>query len=120
MSLCRGNVSLLEVTSTFLSQEAPNTYIVQTCRRCGVMEDIPKPHVFTFTTSTDMPLPDPRFLRFHASICRVAHLANVYSFFGKVARYRDGMEPDGTSADFWLHTSFMLSQQIVGRRHWSV
>ncbi|EDR08332.1 uncharacterized protein LACBIDRAFT_297898 [Laccaria bicolor S238N-H82] len=54
----------------------PNTYTVKTLFPTSLNR------VVTFGTTTDLELPDPRYLRLHATICRVAHMSGA-------ARYVD-------------------------------
>jgi hypothetical protein len=47
-------------------------------------------------------LPDPRFLRLHAAICRVAHLSGAAQRMGEMEREREEtrvLKRDGSSAE---------------------
>ena len=59
-----------------LIQGQPNTYTVKTLFPTSLNR------VVTFGTTADLELPDPRYLRLHATICRVAHMSGA-------ARYVD-------------------------------
>jgi hypothetical protein len=57
----------------------------------------------TFTSIGGLDLPDPRYLRLHAAICRVAHMSGVAEHLDSYDREQEErcfMARDGTSGDF--------------------
>lgn len=70
-SACTDDVPFLH-----LIQGHPNTYTVKTLFPTSFNR------VVTFGTTTELELPDPRYLRLRAAICRVAHMSSA-------ARYVD-------------------------------
>lgn len=58
--------------------------------------------IVTFTTTTDLELPDPRYLRLHAAVCRVAHMSGATEYldsFDREVEVTKVLADDGTSAD---------------------
>jgi len=56
-----------------------------------------------FTSIDSLDLPDPRYLRLHAAICRVARMSGAAEYLDSYDREQEEisvMAPDGTSADF--------------------
>jgi hypothetical protein len=55
----------------------------------------------TFTSSSpELELPDPRYLRFHAAVCKVAHLSGVAEYLAKYERDMEStlvLAEDGSS-----------------------
>ncbi|KAJ3515226.1 hypothetical protein NLJ89_g1890 [Agrocybe chaxingu] len=61
----------------------PHTYhVCSTAPRLPGLSHLGQHPVVTFATTTDLELPDPKYLRLHAAVCRVAHMSGV-------ARYLD-------------------------------
>lgn len=57
----------------------------------------------TFTSVDGLELPDPRYLRLHATICRVAHMSGAPEYldlYDYEQEERGVLARDGTSADF--------------------
>lgn len=55
------------------------------------------------TTRTDLELPDPRYLKLHATICKVAHLSDVARYLDEYdgeQEERSVLARDGSSADY--------------------
>lgn len=56
----------------------------------------------TFATSTDLPLPDPRYLALHAAAARVAHLSGAGEYIELVFRKMEEtrtLAEDGSAYD---------------------
>jgi len=84
-------------------QGVPNTYNVCTLNpHQSVLASLPHPRQVNFTTTTDMELPDSRYLKLHAAICRVAHLSGAAGYLEECDReYEERphvMAYDGSSA----------------------
>lgn len=62
------------------------------------------PHrVVTFTSINGLALPDPRYLKLHAALCRVARMSGAAEYLDLYDREQETtrvMASDGTSADF--------------------
>ncbi|KAF8267683.1 hypothetical protein EI94DRAFT_1729918 [Lactarius quietus] len=85
-------------------EEVPNT--PQTYTVCSThnmyLRSVPNPLV-TFTSIGGLDLPDPRYLRLHAAICRVAHMSGAAEYldlYDREQEERHVMAPDGTSGEF--------------------
>jgi hypothetical protein len=52
-----------------------NTYAIRAIEDCYLYSF--KANPITFQTETDLPLPNPDYLRIHAACCRVAHLSGA-------------------------------------------
>ncbi|KAH9977129.1 hypothetical protein BGW80DRAFT_836751 [Lactifluus volemus] len=84
-------------------QGVPNTYTVCTLSpNPAALAALPHPRQVTFTTTTDIELPDSRYLKLHAVICRVAHLSGAAGYLELCDReYEEHpymMAYDGSSA----------------------
>ena len=63
---------------------------------------LPAHRIVTLSTTTDLLLSDPRYLKLHATICRVAHLSGVFGFldtFQREMKERQVLAIDETSAE---------------------
>ncbi|KAF8268184.1 hypothetical protein EI94DRAFT_1700463 [Lactarius quietus] len=85
-------------------EEVPNT--PQTYTVCSTdnmhLRIVPNPLV-TFTSIGGLDLPDPRYLRLHAAICRVAYMSGAAEYLDSYDREQEErhvMACDGTSGDF--------------------
>lgn len=79
----------------------PNSYVIVT-----VPFREPQTPVVTFTTNTDLPLPDPRYLKLHAAVCRIAHMSGAAEYLETYDRKLERimvLAQDGTSADVLSH-----------------
>jgi len=66
-----------------------------------------------FTTNTNLSLPDPRYLKLHAAVCRIAHLSGAAEYVESYDRSTDSslvLAHDGSSADI---LSFALQRVQV-------
>ena len=84
-----------------LQGEPANTYIIRTMRRLrGVITT-----QTTFTSSDPaLKLPDPRYLKLHAAICRVAQMSGIAQYMDKHDRDLEELyvlAPDGSSAELF-------------------
>lgn len=85
-------------------QNIPNTY-----RACAThpfyLADVPN-RVVTFTSTDDaLALPDPRYLKLHAAVCRVAHMSGAAEYLNSYDREQEErgvMAHDGTSAEYLM------------------
>ncbi|KIM43724.1 hypothetical protein M413DRAFT_68654, partial [Hebeloma cylindrosporum] len=72
------------------------------------------PHTrVTFSTNTERPLPDPRYLKLHAAVCRIAHLSGAAEYIESFDRDTESttvLARDGSSADL---LSFALQRVQV-------
>ena len=67
------------------------------------VRSLPHPRIVTFSTTMDLPLPDPRYLRLHAVVCRVGHLSGVATYLDRYDREQDErnyLAHDGSSAEY--------------------
>ncbi|KAI0717850.1 hypothetical protein C8T65DRAFT_737652 [Cerioporus squamosus] len=83
----------------------PHTYRIETRRPFVPDEHFPREVTFT-STSENLPLPSPDYLRIHAACCRIAHLSGAAEYLGKIYRdeeYLDVLASDGTSAPVLDH-----------------
>lgn len=67
-----------------------------------VLSFLQQPHIVTFTTTTNLELPDSKYLRLHAAVCRVAHMSGVAGYLQSIDREVEEtrvLSHDGTSAD---------------------
>lgn len=67
-------------------------------------------HFYNHDRENEHELPDPRFLRLHAAICRVAHLSGAAQHMDKMEREDEEtkvLASDGSSAD---HLSARLAE----------
>jgi len=56
----------------------------------------------TFATTTGISLPDPRYIKLHAAVCRIAHLsaaAEYIEFYERDVESVMALARDGSSAD---------------------
>jgi len=87
-----------------IMQNAQHTYRVCTLfPHCGPVESLPHPRIVTFTTTTNHPLPDPRYLKLHAVVCRVGHLSGVADHLDMYDHEQDErsfLANDGSSAEY--------------------
>ena len=85
-------------------QNAQHTYKVCTLYPGFVsVQSLPHPRIVTFSTTTDLPLPDPRYLKLHAVVCRVAHLSGVAEYLDRYDSEQDErnyLACDGSSAEY--------------------
>jgi len=90
---------------------APNTYTVCSTENLAFLNALPPTHQVHFTTDTGQELPDPRYLKLHAAVCRVAHMSGAASYLDLCDReYEEQgrygiMAHDGSSArllESWL------------------
>ena len=86
-----------------LIQDTLNTYTIRTAVRIRTITTLPNPLVVTFTTTdNNLELPNPKYLRIHAAVCRVAHMSGAAEYMELHDR-EDGeknvMAYDGSSAD---------------------
>jgi hypothetical protein len=83
---------------------APNTYTVCSTENLAFLNALPPARQVHFTTDTDQELPDPRYLKLHAAVCRVAHMSGAAGYLDLCDREyeeqgRHGvMAHDGSSA----------------------
>ena len=91
-----------------LVQNTEHSYRVCTLHRNSRAVDyLPLSRIVTFTTTTDLSLPDPRYLRvrLHATVCRVAHLSGVAGYLDAYdceQEERKVLAHDGSSAEYLL------------------
>jgi len=82
-------------------QNMPHTYRVCTLfPNVDAVESLP---LVTFTTTTNHPLPDPRYLKLHAVVCRVGHLSGVTKYldmYDNAQDERSFLAYDGSSAEY--------------------
>ena len=94
MSITKSRLTILK--------ERENTYIARSLKNMFILSFFPQPHTVTFTTTTSLELPNPKYLKLHAAVCRIAHLSGVAadldSFDGGVQE-TSILRNDGTSAD---------------------
>ncbi|CAA7265222.1 unnamed protein product [Cyclocybe aegerita] len=81
----------------------PHTYRVRTLlpNLRGLSQLGPHP-VVTFTTTTNLELPDPKYLRLHAAVCRVAHMSSAAKYldlYDRELEERKALARDGSSAE---------------------
>jgi hypothetical protein len=86
-----------------LIQDFPNTYTIRTAVPISRLMNLPNPLVVTFTTTdNNLELPNPKYLRIHAAVCRVAHMSGAFWYLDLHDR-EDGeknvMAYDGSSVD---------------------
>jgi hypothetical protein len=87
-----------------LPQGAPNTYTVCSTGNLAFLNALPPARQVHFTTNTGQELPDPRYLKLHAAVCRVAHMSGAAGYLDFCDREyekqgRHGvMAHDGSSA----------------------
>ena len=84
-----------------LQGEPANTYVIRSMKRIlGVITT-----VTTFTSSDpELELPNPRYLKLHAAICRVAHMSGIAQYMDKYDRDLEELyvlAPDGSSAELF-------------------
>jgi len=69
------------IYSVLLIQNKPHTYNVRTIfPNSAALSCLPHPRTVTFATATGLDLPDSRYLRVHAAICRVAQLSGAVQY----------------------------------------
>ncbi|KDQ09866.1 hypothetical protein BOTBODRAFT_147975 [Botryobasidium botryosum FD-172 SS1] len=83
----------------------PNTY---TLRRANPAYLLGYPDIVTFTTTDPelLPLPNPRYLAYHAACARIAHMSGIVEYIEQYIQdveNSDTLAADGSSAD-WLCT----------------
>jgi len=92
----------------------PNTYTIRTAfPSMGVLAYLPHPLVVTFTTTTNLELPNPNYLKIHAAVCRIAHMSGAAGYLDLYDREigeRQVMACDGSSADLLVS---QLSQALL-------
>ena len=70
--------------------------------------------VVTFTSIDGLALPDSRYLKLHAAVCRVARMSGAAEYlesYDHKQEERSVTACDGTSADFltaWLHRVLLI------------
>jgi hypothetical protein len=67
-----------------------------------VVAILPANHIVTFSTTTGLPLPDPRYLKLHATVCRVAHQSGISGYLDMFERELEEtkiLAHDGSSAE---------------------
>ena len=85
-------------------------YRIQTAFPLG---NLPQPPVVTFTMTTDLELPDLKYLKLHVAVCRIAHMlgtAGYLDLFDREIGERQVMACDGSSADLLVSR---LSQALL-------
>ena len=94
-----------------MSQNTVNTYDI-----CSPIPLVPHliPHTrVTFAMNTNLSLPDRRYLKLHAAVCRIAHLSGAAEYVESYSRDTEStmvLAHDGTSADI---LSFALQRVQV-------
>ena len=79
-------------------QHLPNQYTLRS-RNPFILAGLPQ--TVTFTTQSNLPLPNPRYLALHAACAKVAHLSGGGEYIDTVDRDRDTtrvLARDGSSA----------------------
>ena len=78
--------------------------------------DVPQPHRVTFTTTTtDLELPNPVYLRLHAAVCRIAHMSGAAGYMDLFDRELENtrvLAYDGSSAELLasqLHRALLVA-----------
>ena len=91
-----------------------NTYAIRATRDFYLSSF--KKNTITFQTETDIPLPDPDYLRIHAACCRVAHLSGATGYMDKILEDLEAMRvlsKDGSSAHVLSFALQPFSQEVV-------
>ncbi|KAF9530675.1 hypothetical protein CPB83DRAFT_762663 [Crepidotus variabilis] len=68
----------------------------------AALDSLPHPRTVTFTTQFGLDLPDPRYLKIHAAVCRVAHISGAAGYLDKQEQElgrRHVLAQDGSSAE---------------------
>lgn len=63
---------------------------------------IPQPRIITSSTTTNLELPDPKYLKLHAAVCRVAHMSGAAGYldlYDRDVEQTGVLARDGSSAD---------------------
>jgi len=101
--------SIKRIYSIFLAQDNPQTYTICTVFPNDFsLSHMPHPRIVTFTTATALDLPDPRYLRLHAAVCRVAQLSGTAQYLDSYDLELETMKVlafDGSSSE-------LLSSQL--------
>lgn len=77
---------------------------------------VPEGTLLTFTTHSNSPLPDKRYLAFHAACAQVLHAAGLGEPIEKLMRDYEDMSVlcgDGSSAELLVHALNMASVREV-------
>ena len=96
------------VILTHLISLNQNNHTVQT-----TFPILPHPLVVTFTTTTNLELPNPKYLKLHAAVCRIAHMSGAAGYldlYDREIEERWVMACDGSTADLLVSR---LSQALV-------
>ncbi len=77
--------SSVAVIPVHIIQGVSNTYNIHSSAPCFVANMPPQ---VTFSTKTDLPLPDPQYLKIHAAVCRIIQWSGAYTYRAKMERGR--------------------------------
>ena len=91
-----------------------NTYVIRAKRDHRLRSC--KTNPITFQTETDLPLPNPDYLRIHAACCRVAHLSGAAEHMDKVLEDLGDMRvlsKDGSSAHVLSFALQPFTQEVL-------
>jgi len=84
-------------------QNNPNTYYIALHPNMLSLALIPQPRIITFSTTTNLELPDPKYLKLHAAVCRVAHMSGAAGYLDLCDR---DMEQTGRAAPVTMRIGY--------------
>ncbi|KAH9483400.1 hypothetical protein JR316_0002866 [Psilocybe cubensis] len=81
--------------------DKPNTYLAQAyCE--GLVDDDPPVITFTTPSNINIPLPNSKYIRLHASLARIAHLSGVYRYLDNLPMFVETLDSEGKSGDILM------------------